>query len=110
MSRRTVPDSTVPSAQAMISHEHIHTRHPTTTSSQDLSQSEADAALLRLEVASYIGQMTAELAAMARGSELGLLSYFLDMATAEAREAASKLGFTLHASAPMSPLDDQALT
>jgi len=54
--------------------------------------------------------MTAELAAMARGSELGLLSYFLDMATAEAREAASKLGVTLHASPPMSPLDDQALT
>jgi hypothetical protein len=48
-------------------------------------------ALLRLEVAAYISQMCAELGAMARNSELSLLSYFLEMATAEAREASQKL-------------------
>ncbi|MGL4439971.1 MAG: hypothetical protein ACRCUE_11935 [Bosea sp. (in: a-proteobacteria)] len=47
--------------------------------------------ILRLEVATYIGQMTAELATMARNSDLPLLSYFLDMAAAEARAADDKL-------------------
>lgn len=42
---------------------------------------------LNLEVAAYICQMSAELSAMARNSELSLLSYFLDMAAAEARAA-----------------------
>jgi hypothetical protein len=41
--------------------------------------------MLRLEVATYIGQMSAELSVMARNSEMPLLSYFLDMAAAEAR-------------------------
>ncbi len=46
---------------------------------------------LRLEVVTYITQMSAELSAMARSSEFALLSYFLDMAAAEARESAAKL-------------------
>jgi hypothetical protein len=48
--------------------------------SQDYAKS-----MLRLEVATYISQMTAELATMARNSDMPLLSYFLDMASAEAR-------------------------
>lgn len=52
----------------------------------------ADARILRFEVAAYITQMCAELGAMARSSEFALLSYFLDMAAAEARESAGKLG------------------
>jgi hypothetical protein len=54
----------------------------------DLSESD----LLRLEVATYICQMSGELGRMARGSDMPLLSYFLDMATAEARDFAEKLG------------------
>ena len=56
--------------------------HSTTPTEQELQTT-----VLRLEVASYNAQMSAELAGMARNSDLSLLSYFLDMAAAEAREA-----------------------
>lgn len=55
------------------------------------SYSVTETSLLRHEVAIYITQMSAELSAMARSSEFTLLSYFLDMAAAEARESADKL-------------------
>lgn len=54
--------------------------------SQDYAKS-----MLRLEVATYIGQMSAELSTMARNSDMQLLSYFLDMAAAEARAADDQL-------------------
>ncbi|MCX7325769.1 MAG: hypothetical protein NTZ14_15345 [Hyphomicrobiales bacterium] len=67
--------------------------------------------LLRLEVATYIGHMSAELGRMASRSELGLLSYFLDMAAAEARESANRLGLELHAARSANSLEqDQTLT
>lgn len=49
-----------------------------------------DVQLIQHETAHYIAQMSNELSAMARGSELSLLSYFLDMAAAEAREIATR--------------------
>ncbi|MCO4054376.1 MAG: hypothetical protein HEQ16_10075 [Bosea sp.] len=73
-------------------------------------------ALLRLEVAAYISQMCAELGAMARNSDLSLLSYFLDMATAEAREASQKLSADMHGvdaegyGAGQAPRGDEART
>lgn len=51
--------------------------------------------VLRLEVAAYISQMSAELSAMARNSEMPLLSYFLDMAAAEARATDDQLRHAL---------------
>jgi hypothetical protein len=54
--------------------------------SQDYAKS-----MLRLEVATYIEQMTVELSTMARNSDMPLLSYFLDMASAEARAMDEKL-------------------
>jgi hypothetical protein len=48
-------------------------------------------AVLRLEVATYISQMSTELSTMARNSDMPLLSYFLDMAAAEARSTDGKL-------------------
>ena len=50
----------------------------------------ADGALA-LESAQYIAQMSAELAAIARGSNLDLLAYFLDMARLEATNSIRKL-------------------
>ena len=50
-----------------------------------------DVQLIQYETACYIAQMSTELGAMARGAELSLLSYFLDMAAAEAREVAGKI-------------------
>lgn len=49
---------------------------------------------LRQEVTRYIAQMSAELASMARASELSLLSYFLDMAAAEAGDTTRRLDET----------------
>jgi hypothetical protein len=46
---------------------------------------------LALEAARYIAQMTAELASIARGSNLDLLAYFLDMARVEATSTVRKL-------------------
>lgn len=67
--------------------------------------------VLRLEVATYIGHMSAELSRMASKSDLGLLSYFLDMAAVEAREIANRLGLQLHAaSSGTGPELDQSLT
>jgi hypothetical protein len=43
------------------------------------------------EVAVYIGQMTAEMATMARASDMKLLAYFLDMARLEANVTARKV-------------------
>ena len=68
---------------------------------------------LRLEVATYITQMSAELSAMARSSEFALLSYFLDMAAAEARESAGKLNHAIGdatSDEPRSHKADQTLT
>lgn len=48
-------------------------------------------AMMRQEVAIYSADMSAELAKMARSANLHLLSYFLDMAAAEARSAADRL-------------------
>ena len=39
-------------------------------------------------VARYVGDLAAELAALARAQRLDLLAYFLDMAVLEARQAA----------------------
>ncbi len=67
--------------------------------------------LLRLEVATYIGHMSAELGRMASNSELTLLSYFLQMAAAEARESANRLGLQMHAATPLTNSDPgQTLT
>jgi hypothetical protein len=49
-----------------------------------------DAQLIQHETAHYIAQMSNELSALARGAELSLLSYFLEMAAAEAREIATR--------------------
>jgi hypothetical protein len=68
---------------------------------------------LRLEVATYITQMSAELSAMARSSEFALLSYFLDMAAAESRENAEKLSHIMgdgSSDQPRIPKPDQTLT
>ena len=48
-------------------------------------------AMLRLEVAAYIAQMSSELGTMAKGAELTLLSHFLEMAASEARESSTNL-------------------
>jgi hypothetical protein len=40
--------------------------------------------LLKHEVARYIAQMTTELGGMARGADMDLLAYFLDMCRVEA--------------------------
>ncbi len=55
---------------------------------------------MRQEVAFYAADMSAELAKMARTANLHLLSYFLDMAAAEARSAGDRLarGLPLEAS------------
>ncbi len=45
---------------------------------------------LALESAQYIAQMSAELASIARASNLGLLAYFLDMARVEATSSIRK--------------------
>jgi hypothetical protein len=67
----------------------------------DGSAGEAEA-IMRQEVAIYAADMSAELAKMARTANLHLLSYFLDMAAAEARSAADRLaqGLPLDSSAP----------
>ena len=73
----------------------------------------AETNILRLEVANYITQMSAELSAMARSSEFALLSYFLDMAAAEARESAGKLCHAIGDDGPDEPQSrksDQTLT
>jgi hypothetical protein len=40
--------------------------------------------LLKYEVARYVAQMTSELGGMARGANMDLLTYFLDMCRVEA--------------------------
>jgi hypothetical protein len=47
--------------------------------------------IVRIEAARYIADLSSELAKMARASGLHLVSYFLDMAEAEALAGASKL-------------------
>ena len=44
----------------------------------------AESRLVKHEVARYIAQMTAELGGMARGANMDLLAYFLDMCRVEA--------------------------
>jgi len=44
----------------------------------------------RGELATYIAQMTGQMAAMARGEKLDLLAYFLDMARIEAATQAGQ--------------------
>jgi hypothetical protein len=46
---------------------------------------------LALESAQYIAQMSAELASIARASNLDLLAYFLEMARVEATSSIRKL-------------------
>ena len=46
---------------------------------------------MALESAKYIAQMSAELAGIARASNLDLLAYFLDMARVEANSSIRKL-------------------
>jgi len=43
------------------------------------------------DASDYIAQMTAELAAMAKGAQLDLLAYFLEMAQMEAEAQARRL-------------------
>ncbi|WP_293866281.1 hypothetical protein [uncultured Alsobacter sp.] len=43
------------------------------------------------EAARYIGQMTGEMALLARGARLDTLAYFLEMARIEAQTMASRL-------------------
>lgn len=43
------------------------------------------------EAARYIGQMTGEMALLARGARLDTLAYFLEMARIEAQAIASRL-------------------
>lgn len=47
-------------------------------------------AVLKVEVAHYIAEMSEEMSRMAKASGHHLLSYFLDMAAAEARSASEK--------------------
>jgi hypothetical protein len=47
--------------------------------------------IVRIEAARYIADLSGELAKMARASGLHLVSYFLDMAEAEALSGAGKL-------------------
>ncbi len=70
----------------------------------------ADGDLLRLEIATYVGQMCVELSAMAKASEMNLLSYFLDMGAAEARDAASRLNAALFHDPEPPDVPDQTLT
>ncbi len=44
------------------------------------------------EVARYIGQLAAEMAAMARGARLDLLAYLLEMARVEASSGSAPTG------------------
>jgi hypothetical protein len=89
MSRITGPGTAKPASEAaeFVVQAPLHA---------GLGADQDEKALLRLEVATYISQMCAELGAMARNSELSLLSYFLEMATAEAREASQKLSADMH--------------
>jgi hypothetical protein len=54
------------------------------------SSTEAPDTVMRAEVAHYVGEMSAELSRMAKASGLSLLSYFLEMASAEARSEAER--------------------
>jgi hypothetical protein len=67
-------------------------------------------AMLRLEVAAYIAQMSSELGTMAKGADLTLLSYFLEMAAAEARESSANLARMTGLPAPLAQQADQART
>ena len=67
-------------------------------------------AMLRLEVAAYIAQMSSELGAMAKGADLTLLSYFLEMAAAEARESSTNLASMTGLPEPPAQQGDQART
>lgn len=79
--------------------------------SDSLVNAEVSDNLLKLEVAIYVGQMSAELSAMARRSDMALLSYFLDMAAAEARDAAEKQDRMLHLGGGMTDAaQDQPIT
>lgn len=61
-----------------------------TTPASDIRQTEnappesEETRLVKHEVARYIAQMTAELGGMARGANMDLLAYFLDMCRVEA--------------------------
>jgi hypothetical protein len=60
-----------------------------------------DADVIKLELASYIQQMSHELSTMAKRSNMTVLSYFLDMAAAEARDVGTGLGQKLYAGATL---------
>jgi hypothetical protein len=61
------------------------------TSPARLPEAEPPDPELALESAQYIAQMSAELAFIARSSNLDLLAYFLDMARVEATSSVRKL-------------------
>ena len=67
-------------------------------------------AMLRLEVAAYIAQISSELGTMAKGAELTLLSYFLEMAAAEAHESSTNLAKMTGLPQPLAQQADQART
>jgi hypothetical protein len=75
--------SNIPENADISAPEVIYSDHSTNEAAlkpQDYAKS-----ILRLEVASYISQMSTELSTMARNSDMPLLSYFLEMSAAEAR-------------------------
>lgn len=67
-------------------------------------------AMLRLEVAAYIAQMSSELGTMAKGAELTLLSHFLEMATIVARESSTNLARMMGLPQLLAQQADQART
>jgi hypothetical protein len=58
------------------------------TSPENETDQRGDGALEREEAARYIAALTTELSAIARRADLGLLTYFLEMARMEAQEIA----------------------
>ena len=67
-------------------------------------------AMLRLEVAAYIAQMSSELGTMAKGTKLTFLSHFLEMAASEARESSTKLARMTGLPQPLAQQADQVRT
>lgn len=95
-----MPDNKNPELQdSFVASVHENLGVTETGPSIPLESREYAQSMLRLEVATYINQMSAELAIMARNSEMPLLSYFLDMAAAEARSADGQLRQALNVGA-----------
>ncbi len=72
---------------------HSRRNKPAGTSADQSEATRSDAfdpAQVPADVAEYVGQMSGELAALARRAGLGTLAYLLDMAQMEARTTAGK--------------------